>query len=312
MNEERRTIVGGRSRSDRLVGDFPRGIEILLKKASVDPEFQKSLLKDPSAAARSIELDLNPMEINILTNTPGSVLQKMIASTRVAKQHVKTFRTGTIAAIFAVLLSTTVVAPLLAGGEMDLPAQTIDQEELARERMIVVQGALEAYKNDHGTYPSTRDWFEIPDLLSEYAPLSEIYDPWKRRFHYKALKEVGEIVNYNLESFGLDDEYYDDNIPCPIDTDDHRFTGITPLTILYPPDEHNIPGNEKLEGIDIILQCRAEHENEKVLVDWYLNEVRVGSTLKIHNLILKLDRGEYTLLLVDENEESASIVFSID
>ena len=33
MNVERRTIVGGRSRSDRLVGDFPRGIEILLKKA---------------------------------------------------------------------------------------------------------------------------------------------------------------------------------------------------------------------------------------------------------------------------------------
>ncbi|MCK5007702.1 MAG: hypothetical protein KAR73_09960 [Spirochaetales bacterium] len=82
---------------------------------------------------------------------------------------------------------------------------------------------------------------------------------------------MGEIINYKLESRGIDDEYYDDNIPCPIDTDNHRFTGVTPITILHPLDEHNIPRNEKLEGIDLILQCRAEHENERVLVDWYLS-----------------------------------------
>ncbi|MCK5198183.1 MAG: hypothetical protein KAR21_07525 [Spirochaetales bacterium] len=83
MNDERRTIVGGRSRSDRLIRNFPRGIEILLKKASVDSEFRKSLLNNPSAAARSISLDLKPVEINILNNTPKSVLQKMITNTRV-------------------------------------------------------------------------------------------------------------------------------------------------------------------------------------------------------------------------------------
>ena len=223
MNDERRTIVGGRSRSDRLVGDFPRGIEILLKKASVDSMFKQLLLSNPLTAARSIMLDLKPVEINILTNTSISVLQSMIANTHVAKQHIKTFRTGTIAAIFAVLLSTIVVSPLLAGGQMDLPEQSIDQEELARERMVVLQGALEAYKNDHGTYPSTSTWFETPGLFTEYAPLSDFYDPWKRRFHYNAVRERGMIVNYKLESLGIDDKYYDDNIPCPIDTYEHRF-----------------------------------------------------------------------------------------
>ena len=309
MNDERRTIVGGRSRSDRLVGDFPRSIEILLKKASVDSVFNQLLLRDPLNAAQSIALDLKPVEINILTNTSISILQRMISNIRVPKQHIKIFRTGTIAAIFAVLMSTTVVSPLLAVGEMDLPEQSIDQEELARERMIVVQGALEAYKNDQGTYPSTSAWLEIPDLLLEYAPLSEIYDPWKRKFHYKALKEGGEIVNYKLESLGIDDEYFDDNIPCPIDTDGHRFTGISPINILYPSEENKIIMDDLPDGT---LQFRAEHENERVLVDWYLNDVRVGITLKIHNLIIRPDRGEYTLLLVDENEESAGIIFSID
>lgn len=309
MSDERRTIVGGRSRSDRLVGEFPRSIEILLKKASVDSVFKQLLLRDPLNAAQSIVLDLKPVEINILTNTSISILQSMISNIRVPKQHIKTFRTGTIAAIFAVLMSTTVVSPLLAGGQMDLPEQGIDQEELARERMIVIQGALEAYRNDQGSYPSTSAWFEIPDLLSEYTPLSEIYDPWKRKFHYKALKEGGEIVNYKLESLGIDDEYFDDNIPCPIDTDGHRFTGISPINILYPLEENKIIMDDLPDGT---LQFRAEHENERVLVDWYLNDVRVGITLKIHNLIIRPDRGEYTLLLVDENEESAGIIFSID
>jgi hypothetical protein len=296
MNEERRTIVGGRSRSDRLIGDFPRGIEILVKKASVDSVFKQLLLRDPLNAARSIMLDLKPVEINILTNTSISVLQSMISNIRVPKQHIKTFRTGTIAAIFAILMSTTVVSPLLAGGQMDLPEQSIDQEE------------LEAYKNDYGTYPSTCTWFEVPGLLTEYAPLSDFYDPWKRRFHYNAVRERGMIVNYKLESLGLDDKYYDDNIPCPIDTDEHRFTGVSPINIIYPLEGHTITTDELSDGI---LEIRAEHENEMVYINWYLNEVCIGYTVKDHTMTTEPDPGENILLLVDENEESTSIHFLV-
>ena len=308
MNEKRRTIVGGRSRSNRLVGDFPRGIEILLKKASVDSAFGQYLLQTPLEAARSIALDLKPVEINILTNTPRPLLQKMIISTRVPKHHVKTFRTATVTAMLALVLSTTVVLPVLAGGgQEELPAQTIEQEELTRNRMAVVQEALEAYRVEYGTYPDTKTWYQIQSPLAEYAPLSDFYDPWKRIFHYNAVKEDGEIVNYKLESLGLDIETFSDNIPCPIVTDKHLFSGVSPINILYPLEEQTITVAELSDGI---LEIRADHENEIVQIHWYLNGISIGSTVKVHNLAVEPNLGKNTLLLVDENEESADIVFS--
>lgn len=312
MNVERRTIVGGRSRSDRLVGDFPRGIEILLKKACVDSAFRKLVLQDPLIAGQSIELDLKPLEINILKNTPRSVLQAMIANTRVPKQHVKTFQTARTAALLALVLSCTAVMPTLAaGGIEESPSQGIQQVELAKERMTAVQEALEAFRKEHGRYPETKEWLEMPNPLTAYIPLSVFYDPWKRRFHYKAVKEGGKIVNYTLESLGLDVESLHDNIPCPIAADEHRFTGVSPIKILYPLAGYTITINGKPGGSDGVVQFQAEHANEKVLVDWYLNGVKVGSTVKTHNLKLELGLGKHILILVDENEDNASIHFSV-
>ena len=312
MNEKGRTIVGGRSRSNRLVGNFPRGIEIMLKKAAVDPSFSQYLVQDPINAAGSIALDLKPVEINILTNTSKSVLEKMIASTRVPKQHVKTFRTATAAAMMVAVLCTTVVMPAPASaGIEDRPAQTIEQEELARSRMTVVQEALEAYRSDHGSYPSTKVWFEIPGPLSEYAPQSDFYDPWKRRFHYSAVKENGEIVNYKLESFGIDPVDTDEVIPCPIAPNEHRFTGVSPINILFPVEGYTIRISGDPVSNEGGIHLQAEHENEDVLVKWYLNGNNIGTTVKVHNLIIEPAFGKNTLLLVDENEESASIVFSM-
>ncbi len=226
MNDERRTIVGGRSRSNLLVGKFPRGIEILLKKASVDSGFYTLLLQNPLSAAQSIELDLKPVEINILNNTDEHVFRQMIASTRVPRQHVKTFRTARTAAVLLLLLSSTVV---MASGQTEgiepMPAWEVEQIELAEAKMSAVQDALEAFKMDYGRYPETESWLHTPGPLSEYLPNSDLFDPWKRKFHYVAVMEGGEIVNYKLESLGLDPEYLYDNIPCPIDTDEHRFTG---------------------------------------------------------------------------------------
>ena len=102
---------------------------------------------------------------------------------------------------------------------------------------------------EHGTYPGTRTWYEIPGPLADYSSISEIYDPWKRRFHYNAVKEKGKIVNYKLESLGLDSETFNDNIPCPIDTYKHQFTGVSPIIILYPLEEHKITIDELSDGI---------------------------------------------------------------
>lgn len=226
MNDEHRTIVGGRSRSNKLVGDIPRGIEILLKKASVDPDFYAFLLQNPLGAARSIELDLKPVEKSILNNIDEHILQKMIASTRVPKQHIKSFRTAKTAAVLIFLLSSTMV---MAGGETEgmepMPAWEVEQIELAEAKMSSVQNALEAYKMDSGRYPETSEWLDTPGPLSEYLSQSDLFDPWKRKFHYEAVMEDGKIVNYKLESLGLDPEYPYDNIPCPLDPDEHLFSG---------------------------------------------------------------------------------------
>ncbi|MCK5198184.1 MAG: type II secretion system protein GspG [Spirochaetales bacterium] len=124
------------------------------------------------------------------------------------------------------LLSSTVIIP--AGGtkgEEAEPFQGIEQEELAIDRMATVQEALEAYKKEYGRYPETKEWLDNQGLLAEYLPHSDLFDPWKRKFHYEAVMKDGEIVNYKLESLGLDPEYPYDNIPCPIDTYEHLFTG---------------------------------------------------------------------------------------
>ncbi len=53
----RTTIVGGRPPgSGQRLGPIPRGIEVLVRKASVDAEFRRVLLAERAQAARRIDL----------------------------------------------------------------------------------------------------------------------------------------------------------------------------------------------------------------------------------------------------------------
>ena len=71
MGINHRTIVGGRSAAYRILRNFPRGMEILLKKAKVDAVFQELLMEDPIMAASEIDLDLTPSEKKILIKDVG-------------------------------------------------------------------------------------------------------------------------------------------------------------------------------------------------------------------------------------------------
>lgn len=78
------TIVGGRPPGcGQSVGSIPRGVEVLLKKASVDAEFKTLLLRDRADAAREIGLDLTPSEQALLKVIPAAQLETIIANTRV-------------------------------------------------------------------------------------------------------------------------------------------------------------------------------------------------------------------------------------
>ena len=67
--------------------DVPRGIEILVKKASVDPAFRRLLLERRADAAREIDLELEPTEIAMINAVPESQLEAIISKTLVLPKH---------------------------------------------------------------------------------------------------------------------------------------------------------------------------------------------------------------------------------
>lgn len=82
------TIVGGRPPgSGTRVGAIPRGVEVLLKKASVDPEFRQLLLEQRAQAARTIDLDLTDAERDMLASIPTEQLEQIIRHTKVEPEH---------------------------------------------------------------------------------------------------------------------------------------------------------------------------------------------------------------------------------
>ena len=78
------TIVGGRPPgSGTRVGAIPRGVEVLLKKASVDPDFRELLLKERGEAAHTIDLELTGAEREMLAHIPAEQLEQIIRNTKV-------------------------------------------------------------------------------------------------------------------------------------------------------------------------------------------------------------------------------------
>ena len=84
MPAVRTTIVGGRPPGcGKTLGEIPRGIEVLVKKAVVDPAFRKVLLTRHAVAADEIGLALTPQEAMMLDQVPAAQLEAIIARTKV-------------------------------------------------------------------------------------------------------------------------------------------------------------------------------------------------------------------------------------
>lgn len=100
----RTTIVGGRPPgSGKSNGSIPRGIEVLVKKASVDAVFCEGLLTKRAAAADEIGLELNPAESAMLSAIPESQLIGIIQNTRVSPKARSVFMGYAAAAMLAAL-----------------------------------------------------------------------------------------------------------------------------------------------------------------------------------------------------------------
>jgi len=100
----RTTIVGGRPPgSGKGIGAIPRGIEVLVKKASVDAEFRALLLERRAAAASEIGLELEPAEAMMLDGVPPAQLEAIIASTKVDEANRRAFLGRAAALMLAAL-----------------------------------------------------------------------------------------------------------------------------------------------------------------------------------------------------------------
>lgn len=315
MEKSFRTIVGGRSKSHQNPVGYPRGIEILLKKAKVDLEFRRLFMLDPVEAARSIELELKDSEKKILLNTPGEVIEKMVESSFVPKHHISTFMSARAAAMLSLILATSVLIPghtttgIEATPEPD-QEQLESKEHLVEEKLMIIQEALGQYKTDYGVYPSTLAWV-TGNPLEEYIEAAHLYDPWYRKFHYRGVvDENGIISNYWLKCLGQDLESPLDDIHSPIDTTIHKFSGENPLHIAYPlsnlilylPTPNNSP---------ILLV--AQHRSSEVSLDWYLDGKKIGSTSEEHALALPdgSASGKHILVVIDEEGNHNSVKFII-
>jgi hypothetical protein len=109
---------------------IPRGIEILVKKASVDAEFKDTLLTERSHAAYRIGLELDPNEVQMLDAFPEGQLDKIIAETLVEPKLRPVFRGYSAIVMLAVVGAAAYgCIPAATGSRPDEPMDKDDVNE---------------------------------------------------------------------------------------------------------------------------------------------------------------------------------------
>jgi hypothetical protein len=129
------TIVGGRPLArGQLLKGIPRGIEVLIKKASVDPDYREVLLEKRAQAAAEIELDLSAAEAAMLTAIPAAQIEKIIRSTIVPVEHRRVFLGRAAAAMISVLAGVGLAGCFTTGIRPQIPREGNgpDMPELTR------------------------------------------------------------------------------------------------------------------------------------------------------------------------------------
>ncbi len=86
-----------------MANSISRGIEVLVKKAAVDPAFKKMLLEKRAEAAEPIALKLEPAEAAMLNAVPEAQLKAIVANTKVSPSLRPAFLGYAAAAMLAAL-----------------------------------------------------------------------------------------------------------------------------------------------------------------------------------------------------------------
>jgi outer membrane biosynthesis protein TonB len=168
----RTTIVGGRPPgSGKGIGAVPRGIEVVVKKAAIDPEFKALLLAGRSSAAAEIGLELSEAEAAMLDGVPEVQLEAIIANTTVSPKMRPAF-TGRVAAVMLAALGVG-----LAGCGDDGGTET--EVKGIRPDGAEVRESTESETTDDAEDPRT-DENAKPDLRKDYRTADDVIEHPKR------------------------------------------------------------------------------------------------------------------------------------
>jgi hypothetical protein len=96
-------LINLNSGSRPSVPAMPRGIEVLVKKASVDRAFRELLLEERGAASAAIGLELSTTEIAVLNSLPRVQIEQVVDHTPVPDEHRRVLLGKIAAAMLAVL-----------------------------------------------------------------------------------------------------------------------------------------------------------------------------------------------------------------
>jgi hypothetical protein len=108
-----------------MANSISRGIEVLVKKAAVDPAFKKLLLEKRAGAAEAIALKLEPAEAAMLSAVLEAQLKTIVANTKVSPSLRPAFLGYAAAAMLAALGAT---APDATAGNIVYKTYGIDPE----------------------------------------------------------------------------------------------------------------------------------------------------------------------------------------
>jgi hypothetical protein len=128
----------------------PKGVEVLVHKAAVDPVFRADLLARRAAAAEDIGLPLEATEAAMLAAVPAAQLETIIARTSVPEEHRRAFLGKAAAAMLAALgaMGAGVAAAGGGGGyagggarpdalDVDKLAKLLDDPGLTTEQRVM-------------------------------------------------------------------------------------------------------------------------------------------------------------------------------
>ncbi len=133
----RATVVGGRPpQSDVIPRHIPRGLEVLIKKAAVDPKFKNLLLEKKADAANAIGLKLTAAEEAMLAAVPLPHLEAIIAHTRISPKLKPVFLGYAAGAMLAALGTAVTVCQKKTSPEVEWAQNEDILEDAVVEKTI--------------------------------------------------------------------------------------------------------------------------------------------------------------------------------